>query len=190
VITRGIKTPELRPYKFKICLVGEHAVGKTSLIRRYVFNEFSDGYVCTIGTRVTKKKLTVQLPKTKELVDVHLMIWDIMGQQGFRHMLQQAYFSGAQGIVAVCDNTREQTLPKLGEWIEGVQDVTSEVPTVFLGNKSDLIDLQEIGISEIKSFASGYEQSAAFLSSAKTGMNVENAFNIVSGRILKEFFDL
>ncbi|UCF07683.1 MAG: GTP-binding protein [Thermoplasmata archaeon] len=174
------------PFKFKVCLVGEHAVGKTCLIRRYVFNEFSDSYICTIGAKATKKKLTVQHPKTKKPVDVYLLIWDITGQQGFRKLLQQAYFSGVQGIVAVCDNTRERTLPELGSWIGGIQDVTEEIPTVFLGNKCDLIEEQQISLNEIRSFASGYERSAAYLSSAKTGFNVELAFNIIGGQILKE----
>lgn len=177
---------ETDTFKLKICLVGEHAVGKTSLIGRYVSNEFSDSYISTIGTKVTRKKITIQHPKTKEQIDVHLMIWDIMGQQGFRQLLTQAYFFGAQGIIAVCDNTRDYTLSDLEGWIDGVQNVTKEIPTVFLGNKCDLVDSQEIGLNELKSFASGYKSSEAYLSSAKTGLNVELAFIILSGKILKD----
>jgi small GTP-binding protein len=173
-------------YKFKICLVGEHAVGKTCLIRKYVFNEYSDGYITTIGTKVTKKKISVQHPDTKEMVDVDLVIWDIMGQKGFRKLLQEAYFYGAQGIVAVCDNTRESTLSDLEEWIDGVHQITMEIPTMFLGNKCDLIDLQEIGLNELKSFSSGYESPGAYLTSAKTGLNVDLAFDILSNKLLKD----
>ena len=177
---------ETAPYKFKVCLVGEHEVGKTCLIRRYVFNEFSDDYISTIGTKVTKKETTIRHPDTKEPVGVQLMIWDIMGQQGFRQLLQQAYFFGAQGIVAVCDNTREYTLSELEGWIEGIQDVCKEVPTVFLGNKCDLVDIQEIGIGELKSFAAGYESPGAYLSSAKTGENVETSFEVLGLKILND----
>jgi small GTP-binding protein len=177
---------ETKSYKFKLCLVGEHAVGKTCLIRKYVFNGFSDSYICTLGTKVTKIKISIQHPKIKEPIDVELMIWDIMGQKGFRRLLQEAYFFGAQGIIAVCDNTRENTLSELEGWIEGIQKVTEEVPTVFLGNKCDLIDLQEIGLNELKSFSSGYESPGAYLTSAKTGINVDLAFDIVSVRILKD----
>lgn len=175
-----------KPYKFKLCLVGEQAVGKTCLIRKYVFNEFSDGYICTLGAKVTKKKVSIQHPKTKDIVDIELMIWDIMGQKGFRRLLQEAYFLGAQGIIAVCDNTREDTLSELEGWIEGIQKITKDVPTVFLGNKCDLIDLQEIGLNELKSFSSGYESPGAYLTSAKTGINVDVAFGIISNKILKE----
>jgi small GTP-binding protein len=180
---------ETTPYKFKLCLVGDHAVGKTSLIRKYVFNEYSDGYISTLGTKVTKKKISIQHPKTKEPVDIDLMIWDIMGQKGFRQLLHEAYFFGTQGIVAVCDNTRESTLPGLESWIKGVHGITQEIPTVFLGNKCDLIDLQEIGMNELKSFSSGYESPGAYLTSAKTGFNVDSAFSILSGRILKDIFE-
>ncbi|UCE36905.1 MAG: GTP-binding protein [Thermoplasmata archaeon] len=177
---------EAHLFKFKICLVGDLAVGKTCLIRRYVFNEYSDSYICTIGTKVTTKKITIQHPKTKKPVDVQLYIWDIMGKQDFRKLLQKAYFLGVQGIVAVCDNTREKTLPGLDGWIDGVQSGDDEIPTVFLGNKSDLLDFQEIGLNEIKSFAAGYESPGAYLSSAKTGLNVNFAFDILSKKILKE----
>jgi small GTP-binding protein len=166
-------------------LVGEHAVGKTCLIRKYVFNEYTEGYISTIGTKVTKKKISVQHPDLKEMVDVDLMIWDIMGQKGFRRLLQEAYFFGAQGIIAVCDNTRESTLSELESWIDGVHRITQDIPAVFLGNKCDLIDLQEIGLNELKSFSSRYESPGAYLTSAKTGVNVDLAFNILSDKLLK-----
>ncbi len=167
-------------------MVGEHAVGKSSLIRKYVFNEYTDCYITTIGTKVTKKQISIQHPITKEMVDVDLMIWDIMGQKGFRRLLQDAYFYGAQGIVAVCDNTRESTLTELDTWIEGVHEISQEIPTVFLGNKCDLTDLQEIDLNELKSFSSGYESPGAYLSSAKTGVNVDLAFNVLTDRLLND----
>jgi small GTP-binding protein len=182
----GLNMTPAHRFKFKVCLVGDLAVGKTCLIRRYVFNEYSDGYICTIGTKVTTKKIQITHPKIEEPIDVQLYIWDIMGKKGFRKMLQKAYFLGVQGIIAVCDNTREATLPGLNGWIDGVQNNNEEIPTVFMGNKSDLEDSQEIGLSEIKSFAGGFESPGAYLSSAKTGLNVEFAFDILSKRILKD----
>jgi small GTP-binding protein len=178
--------PRKRSLKYKICLLGEHKVGKTCLIRRYVFNEFSDGYITTIGAKVTKKTIETRHPDTKEPIALDLMIWDIMGQQGFRRLLQNSYFYGAQGIVAVCDNTREDTLPQLEGWIEGIQKITEEIPSVFLGNKCDLVELQQIGLSELESFAAQYESSETLMSSAKTGENVESAFSILGKHLLEE----
>jgi small GTP-binding protein len=172
-------------YKLKICLVGEKAVGKTSLIRKYVFDEYDDNYLVTIGTKVTRKELKIKDPKSKELVNVQLYIWDIVGQKGFRQLLQDAYFYGTQGIIGVCDNTREITLMDLNSWMDTIHDVIEEVPTVFLGNKYDLKDMQQIGLNEITSVALGYEKSASYLSSAKTGYNVELAFETLSKKILE-----
>lgn len=173
-------------FKFKVCLAGDLAVGKTCLIKRYVFHEYSDRYICTIGTKVTTKKIKTEHPDTKEPVDVQLYIWDIMGKQDFRKLLQKAYFLGVRGIIAVCDNTREMTLPALNGWIDGIQGGNGAIPTVFLGNKSDLDYSQEINLNELKSFAAGYESPGAYLSSAKTGLNVEFAFDLLSKKILSD----
>lgn len=172
--------------KLKICLVGEYEVGKTCLIKKYVFNQFSDNYVCTIGTNVTKKKIKIRDPKTKKPMFVQLMIWDIMGRKGLRQLLQQAFYFGAQGIIGVCDNTRETTLSDLDFWIDDIHSVAKEIPTVLLGNKCDIETHQEIGLTEIKSFAAGYEKSAAYLSSAKTGYNVDSVFRTISEDIIRD----
>jgi small GTP-binding protein len=177
---------EVKPFKFKICLVGEKAVGKTSLVKKYVFNEFDNKYITTIGAKVTKKIIDIKHPKNDRLVAVHLLVWDIIGQKGFRRLLQEAYFSGAQGIIGVSDNTRENTLSDLHGWIDTVHQVTEKIPIVLLGNKCDLEDDQEVGLSELKSFTSRYEKTVPYLSSAKTGFNVEIAFETLSKNIIED----
>ena len=176
---------EVQPTKLKLCLIGESAVGKTSLIRRFVFDQYDDNYICTIGAKVSKKEIKVKHPENGGQLEVQLMIWDIMGHQGFRKLLQQSYFYGAHGIIGVCDVTRENTLTELKGWLEAVQSVTGEVPIVCLGNKCDLEDEQQVGIDELKSFISGYEKAEHYLSSAKTGFNVELAFNTLSEKIVE-----
>ena len=106
---------ETKHLKSKICLVGEKAVGKTSLIRRYVLNMFDDHYITTIGTKVSKKEVRVFNPEKDLLVDVDMTIWDIMGEKGFRELLKDAYFYGANGILAVCDLSRRRTLDDLDD---------------------------------------------------------------------------
>ncbi len=176
--------PQRKPLKLKLCLVGESAVGKTCLIRRFVFDQFDDKYIGTLGTKITKKEIEIQLPNNDGMQEVHLMIWDIMGQQGFRQLLQEAYFFGAQGIIGVCDVTRKNTLSELHNWMSAVHSVTEEIPMVFLGNKSDLEEYQEVDLDDIKNFASRYEKTDIFLSSAKTGSNVELAFKTLGEKIL------
>lgn len=172
--------------KLKITLIGEGGIGKTSLIKRYVFDQFSDGYITTIGTKVTKKDIKVKHPVSNEDYNVTLMIWDIMGQRGFREILKEAYFYGTQGAIAVCDVTREDTLSRLDEWIETLNQITKNVPIVFMGNKCDLVDEAQLTYNDIKDFAGRYPDSTVFLSSAKTGINVNLAFKTLSETILRK----
>ena len=172
--------------KLKITLVGEGGIGKTSLIKRYVFDQFSDGYITTIGTKVTKKELNIKHPLTNEDYKVTMMIWDIMGQRGFREILKEAYFYGTQGAISVCDVTREETLKRLDEWIETLYQITKEVPIVFMGNKCDLVDDAQLTYNDIKRFSAKYKDSTVFLSSAKTGINVNLAFKTLAETILKK----
>jgi small GTP-binding protein len=177
--------PGEKSLKLKLCLIGEGHVGKTSLIKRYVFDEFTDKYISTIGTKVTKKEITVSHPNYNGPVEIQLMIWDIMGQQGFRQLLQDSYFFGAQGLIGVCDVTRKNTLSELNNWMDAVQSVTGDLPAIFLGNKSDLEDWQEIHLKDLKIFSTRYNSTEAYLSSAKTGENVETAFKNLTEKVVE-----
>ena len=177
---------EEKPIKLKLCLIGESCVGKTSLIKRFVYDQFDDEYICTIGTKITKKEMIIRNGGSKEGKNIHLMVWDIIGHQGFRQLLQQAYFFGTHGLIAVCDTTRENTLSELRGWMEAVLSITNAIPTIFLGNKYDLEEFREVGSSELNNFASGYENTQVLFSSAKTGHNVDQAFKTLGEMIIKD----
>ena len=161
--------------KSKVCLVGEIAVGKTSQIARYVHNMFSDQYIMTIGTKITKKTVKVHVPERDADVGVEMTIWDIMGEKGFRQLLKEAYFYGANGILAVCDVTRLSTLGDLDDWIDHVLRVVGEVPLYIAVNKVDLREKAAFDEDAVRAFAKAYNAPCAF-TSAKTGENVERAF--------------
>src|SRR3989337_1605642 len=127
-----------RHVKAKVCLVGDVAVGKTSLIKRFVQDAFDDRYVATVGTKVTKKTVEVAWKGAPATLD--MMVWDIMGEKGFRSLLRDAYFEGAPGVLAVCDVTRKDTFYDLNSWVTMVRKQIGSVPIVFLGNKSDLAE--------------------------------------------------
>ena len=171
---------EPRRMKIKVCLVGEAAVGKTSLIRRFVLDDFDDKYIQTLGTKVSKKEVVVPGPDGG--VSVDMTIWDIMGQKGFRELLKEAYFYGAKGVIAVAEVTRKTTLDDLDDWIEGVYSVTGKIPIQFMANKWDLKSQAEIGEEELIQATKAYD-SPYFLTSAKTGENVESAFQNLAQRI-------
>lgn len=166
-------------------MIGEGNVGKTSLIRKFVYDIFDDNYVSTLGMKATKKEMTVCDPGGGEDFQVCFTIWDIMGQPGFRQLLKETYFHGASGLIAICDVTRKDTLYALPEWIKTCKESTGEIPVVFLGNKCDLVDEQVVFLDDIKNFAASYNDVSVFLSSAKTGENVELAFSALSESILK-----
>ncbi len=159
--------------KVKICLVGEGAVGKTCLIRRFIHDQFDDRYISTLGAKVSKKEL--QVDANGNPVDVDMTIWDIMGEKGFRELLKEAYFHGAQGVLAVCDITRKETLTDLDEWVAAVVKVTGKIPVEFLANKVDLKEEQAFSIEELEAAAKSHDAPFLF-TSAKTGENVEEAF--------------
>ncbi len=167
---------ERKHLKSKICLVGEKAVGKTSLIRRYVLNMFDDQYITTIGTKVTKKEVRAFFPERDLLVDVDLTIWDIMGEKGFRELLKEAYFYGANGILAVADLTRRKTLDDLDDWIDGVEQVVGKVPIVLAVNKADLTSSAAFGEKDVEQSARAFD-CGFYFTSAKTGDNVEEVFH-------------
>ena len=110
---RKATMPEPYLLKSKICLVGERGVGKSSLIRRYVLDQFDDKYVRTLGAKVEKKTMRLDVPERHAQVDIYMAIWDIIGHVGFRQLLGDSFFNGAQGILAVADLTRRETLPVL-----------------------------------------------------------------------------
>jgi small GTP-binding protein len=171
--------------KSKVCLVGEAAVGKTSLVRRYVLDEFDDKYITTLGAKVSKKEMEYEYPEKDAHVDMDMTIWDIMGEKGFRDLLKDAYFQGAKGVIAVCDITRISTVKELDDWIKSVFEVVGEVPVIYAVNKNDLRDEVMLMFTEkdllqwTRAFDAQY-----FYTSAKTGENVEKAFKALGSAII------
>ena len=101
----------------KIVVLGDPAVGKTSLIRRFVINAFDDKYLTTIGAKIVKKEVQLRSGGAKPDIDVTLMIWDVAGQKTLGNV-KQAYYRGSEGAIIVCDITRRETLLSTIDWIK------------------------------------------------------------------------
>lgn len=179
---------DARHIKAKICLVGEAAVGKTSLIRRFVLDEYDDRYLSTIGTKITKKEVGLSFAGFGRSF-VELMVWDIMGQSGFRELLREAYFYGADGVLAVADVTRRDTLDSLPNWVDAVVRTRGQVPIVVALNKTDLGSEAAFGGTEAVAVTQASEADI-FLTSARTGANVEEAFRRLATRIVDRLIPL
>lgn len=170
--------------KAKVCLVGEPAVGKTSTIRRFVQGRFDDAYVATLQAKFSKKETVLPLPERDLQVDVDMVLWDIMGDKGHRQLLREAYFFGAQGILAVCDLTRRSTLEDLHDWRRAVEGTVGRVPWVLVVNKLDLSGRFAFGEQRVRQVTAGWDAPYLF-TSAKTGERVEESFSLLA----RQMFD-
>ncbi len=160
--------------KTKVCLVGEQGVGKTSLIHRFVSGAFDETYIRTLGAVVSKKTFDLESVGDRP-IHMDMSILDIMGNRTFLDLFHEAYFHGANGILAVADMTRRVTLDALGVWISSVESVSGQLPVLLVVNKADLTDRAEYGPPEIDAAARAF-RAESLPTSAKTGANVEQAF--------------
>src|SRR2546428_6703802 len=148
----GSPMPTVRHMKAKLALMGEGGVGKTSLIRRFVLNEYQDTYLHTVGTRVSEVELTVPHGADTE-VQMDMSIFDIMGQRGFKDLVRETYYHGAQGLMGVCDLTRKDSLYALNEWIPSALEIAGDVPVYLIVNKRDLEERRATAAGEGRAVA-------------------------------------
>ena len=171
--------------KVKICLVGDAGVGKTSLIRRYVLDIFDDEYLTTLGTKVSKKRVIIN--KGEQKYAVTLSIWDILGQESFKK-IQTMAFKGSKGALLVCDLTRKESLENIKNWHSRIKEVTGNIPTILLANKSDLKDQFNINEQDVSDLATDLN-APYLLTSAKSGENVIKTFFKISDLITSKIIN-
>ncbi len=166
---------------FKICLIGDPEVGKTSLMKRFVLDQYDGDYILTLGAKVMKK--IVQIDHEGQNVNITLLLWDIMGQKHFK-IIESVAFENVVGGLVVCDLTRKETFENLKYWIDAVWKISPGIPLIMLGNKSDLQEELAVSDEQIKKFSDKFT-STWYLTSAKTGDNVEEAFQKLAEYCLK-----
>ncbi|UCF08104.1 MAG: GTP-binding protein, partial [Thermoplasmata archaeon] len=144
--SRGEHIGEL--VKKKVVLLGDSAVGKTSLIRRFVIDEFHDHYIETIGTKVSRKDIDLEMEEKE--YSLNLQIWDVLGQKAYSSVQSKA-FVGMNGALMVCDITRKETLDSLKNyWLPALIKVVQEPKLVFLTNKVDLLVDAQFTLDDVK----------------------------------------
>lgn len=157
----------------KVLLVGNFGVGKTSLIRRFVENNFSEDYISTIGVRVSKKLVTYNSETIK------LLIWDVAGTIG-DEKVPKAYFLGANAAMFVFDVSREETYLNIEKHLTAIKELSGLKNIIVVGNKKDLLNTSELEI--VKNTVS---VNIDLITSAKEDENVENAFTLLTSESLK-----
>lgn len=161
----------------KICMLGTFAVGKTSLVRRFVESIYSNKYHTTVGVKVDKKIVKVD---SKEIA---LLLWDIEGTES-EHDFRKSYLRGAAGYLLVVDGTRRDTLYKALALQLRAEETIGPVPFLMLMNKSDLADLWQIDKREKEALEQ--RNWTVIDTSAKTGHGVEEAFLVMAQRLMEE----
>jgi len=159
----------------KICMLGAFAVGKTSLVSRYVRSIYQDTYLSTVGVKIDKKTLTVD---GQEIV---LVLWDVAGEDEF-FQIPTSYLRGTSGYLLVVDGTRRATLDQALDIHERTRRAVGEVPCLVLVNKVDLAADWELSDKDLGGVsARGLD---VLLTSAKTGALVDEAFATLARRSL------
>ena len=156
----------------KVCLLGDFAVGKTSLVRRFVYDLFDEKYISTIGVKVSRK--TVAVPtEDGAVVELTMMLWDLAGSEDFSQ-IRGSYMRGAAGAILVCDLTRPQSLASLDGYLADLRQVSPQALVIVVANKSDSPE-QQLLLSQVQEGAARLG-AKCFVTSARTGENVEDIF--------------
>lgn len=167
----------MTPFTSKVCVVGDFAVGKTSVVERFVTNQFSDKYLSTVGVKIDTKE--VDFPALE--LTHKLIIWDVAGAEEFGPK-EMAYLRGASGYIYVADGTRPDTLNAVEHLHDQIVDAHGRVPCVLLVNKRDL--KPDWGVSDERFDALATKYDDAYRTSAKTGDDVEQAITRLAELII------
>ncbi|MHA2405887.1 MAG: Rab family GTPase [Candidatus Hermodarchaeia archaeon] len=166
-------------YIFKIILCGDWAVGKTSLVRRFATNTFTEDYLTTIAMDVTSKELVV------DSFNVNLALWDTSGQERFS-ALRKRYYQGAHGVIFVFDITRPESYRAIEKrWIPEVNEVLEDYISALWGTKSDLAEQRVVSTNSGDRLARRMK-AYFFETSSLSGENVEKAFTSLSRLVLSK----
>ncbi|NEP41951.1 MAG: GTP-binding protein [Okeania sp. SIO2H7] len=162
-------------------MVGDFGVGKTSLIRRFVDRQFSDKYLSTVGVKISKKKVDLSEEKS-----VQLLIWDLEGHTKFK-AIAPSYLQGASAAIIAADVTRQETIDNMEERLQLFLSVNPKGMAIFALNKADLIEPEQVAklLEDIKEKQPD-RVIAAYSTSAKTGENVDEMFNLISAKMIEQ----
>jgi len=167
-------------YIFKVLLIGNSDVGKSSLILRYVDQIWNDVFVPTIGVDFKVKSLQIDNKRVK------MQIWDTAGQERFRNVIS-SYFKGAHGILLIYDITARDSFKELENWLGEVErNATPQVLKILIGNKCDLDEQRQITVDEGEAFAA--RNGMKFIeTSAKNNTGIQEGFKKIATIALKIF---
>ena len=162
---------------FKILLIGDSGVGKSSILLRFADDSYTESYISTIGVDFKIRTIDINGKQVK------LQIWDTAGQERFR-TITSSYYRGAHGIIVVYDVTDQTSFNNVKQWLQEIDRYACEnVNKLLIGNKCDLTTKKVVDYNSAKAFADGI--GIPFLeTSAKCSTNVDDAFLTMSSDIM------
>lgn len=172
-----------KSFIYKICIVGDGGVGKTSMVLRYTEDTFKENYLMTIGSNFATK--AIDLPEHPG-VNVKLQLWDLAGQKHFS-FVRPPFYRGATAIVYVFDLTRRSSFSNLMAWKDEVEKVIGSKTSILVGNKLDLANQgeREVGESDGEALKNELNAIKYYETSAKEGVHVNVVFKNTVLEILK-----
>lgn len=169
----------------KICMLGDFSVGKTSLIRRFVEQQFSDQYLSTVGVKISKKTVVCQPSEHQKQVNVQMLIWDLEGNTKFK-AITPMHLQGASSAIVVADITRQVTVEHIPDHVQCFLSVNPKGSLIVALNKADLFDEDQlIKMMEFASFKLPEQVIGIYSTSAKTGSKVDQIFQQLADKMLK-----
>ncbi|MBN2089161.1 GTP-binding protein [candidate division KSB1 bacterium] len=167
----------------KICILGSFGVGKTSLVRQFIFKKFDEQYLSTIGVQITQKDLEILSPATQKSIYIKLILWDLAHIEQYDKVIEN-YFRGANGAIIIFDMTRMQTFSDIERYLSLFLKVNPESKLILVANKCDLVEKDVINLEQLLHFGKLY-RAPHFLTSAKTGENVDQVFTKMANLLLR-----
>lgn len=159
-------------FVFKITVIGDGAVGKTSLIKKYTQGSFQKDYIKTLGAQFSKYDEEINGDNCK------LFFWDIAGQREFDFM-RPTFYKGSKAAIIVFSHTDKESFNHIMDWHEDIKKYTGELPIVLFGNKTDLIDEDGSEDEKVLQMVEEMNFLGYYRTSAKTGTGVYEAFQAI-----------
>ncbi|MHA1192383.1 MAG: Rab family GTPase [Promethearchaeota archaeon] len=170
-------------YIYKIIVVGDGGVGKTSLIKKFTEGSFEKDYIKTIGAQFSKYESERNGDKIK------LLFWDIAGQEDF-HFLLPSFYQNAKAAIIVYSLEENQlgknSFAHIKNWYENIENYCGNIPIVVFANKVDLVNEGNLDMSELQKLVDDNNFLGNYITSAKTGQGVIKSFNAIINRIYNQ----
>jgi small GTP-binding protein len=165
-------------------MLGSFGVGKTSLVRQFVYRTFEEKYLSTIGVQISQKVLPpLKTEKNSDPAQLKFILWDLAQIEKFNSVIKN-YFRGAHGAIVVFDLIRDLSMQDYQSFFVPFNEMNPNAEIVFVGNKLDLVEPDCDACKQIAEFAQKHNTSY-FLTSAKTGQNVEKLFIQLGKQLLE-----